>query len=46
MVYLSAKLVSLENNTDYFFKHNETNISKALEIIHSDIWGPTHTESN
>ena len=28
------------------FTHSETKISKTLEIIHSDLWGPTPTESN
>ena len=25
------------------FKHSETKISKSLEIIHSDLWGPAPT---
>ena len=28
------------------FKHSETKTSKALEIIHSDLWSPAPTESN
>ena len=28
------------------FKHSETTTSKALEIIHSDLWGPAPIESN
>ena len=36
----------MENNIDCLFKHSETKTSKALEIIHNDLWGPTPTESN